>query len=333
MNIPRLLKSPQTVLYFSIFLVTQVAGLLISLIICFILQDFIWGFVRMSLVNSFVLGCALIGTCYLTQRQMFVLKIPYILLITFLILLGVSVISFLFLLMLEPTLFLYYDRGAFSFLVVNFLFILALHIISSALIMYREITLEKENALSRERNLKNRMEMHLLSSKVNPHFLFNTLNMILNLLKEPQKAETAILNLSDLLRHNLEQSEKPAIAVSEEIENARKYLEIQNLRFPEKLTYEITTETDFPVPPLIIQPLIENSIKHNIREVSHLHIEIDIRADDGKCRIIIRDSEKKVRESMLHKGQGLTVTKKRVENSGGVFEIKNGEIEILFNQK
>ncbi len=52
------------------------------------------------------------------------------------------------------------------------------------------------------------MEMKLLSSKVNPHFLFNTLNMVLNLLKQPEKAETAILDLSDLLRHNLEQSEK-----------------------------------------------------------------------------------------------------------------------------
>ena len=87
---------------------------------------------------------------------------------------------------------------------------------------------KKEKALSDEISLKNQMEMKLLSSKVNPHFLFNTLNMILTLLKKPDKAELAILNLSDLLRQNLEYSEKKSISIKDEIENVRKLDSIED---------------------------------------------------------------------------------------------------------
>ncbi|MBD3346530.1 MAG: hypothetical protein GF401_15860 [Chitinivibrionales bacterium] len=319
-------------IYSTIFLVTQVTGLFLSLMICFILQDFIWGFVRMALINSFILGLSLIGTCYLSQKLMFRVKTIYIVAISFSLILGVSIISFLIILYSEAALFIYYDRGAFSFLFINFLFIVALHVISSGLIFYREVMVRKEKAIGDERALKNQMELQLLSSKVNPHFLFNTLNMILNLLKQPAKAEQAILNLSDLLRQNLDQSEKMSIFFKEEIDNVRKYLEIQSLRFGEKLRYSITGEADFPIPPLIIQPLVENSIKHNIADTRSLTIEIAVTGDDSGNRIVITDSEKKLTPSMIDKGRGLAITRKRVENCNGTFSIKDGGIEISFGQ-
>ena len=317
--------------YSSIFLVTQIAGLLLSLAICFILQDFTWGFVRMALVNSFILGAALIGICNLTQRLVFKIKVIYIVAISFSLVLGISIISFFIVLFLEPTLFIYYDRGALSFAFINFLFIIALHIISSGLIIYREIMAEKEKTINNERFLKNQMEMKLLSSRINPHFLFNTLNMILTLLKQPAKAEIAILNLSDLLRVNLEQSDKASIPVRQELENVRKYLEIQELRFGEKLHFEINCEIDFPIPPLIIQPIVENSIKHNIQNCSRLVIEIQVSCINNHNIISIIDSAKAVHSSMLNQGNGLTITSKRIENSNGTFSIKNGGIEITFS--
>ncbi len=331
MKIIHHLNSPNVLFYTSLFLVTQITGLLLSLVICFILQDFTWGFVRMALINSFILGCALIGGCYLTQRLVFKMKIVYSALISFSLVLGVAVISFSIVLFTQPTLFIYYNRGALSFLFINFLFIIGLHIIGSGLIIYREIMVEKEKTIGIERNLKNQMEMKLLSSRVNPHFLFNTLNMILTLLKQPEKAETAILNLSDLLRENLDQSDKMSIPVKQELENVRKYLEIQKLRFGEKLHYEIKGDADFSIPPLIIQPLVENSIKHNMQKVAHLTIEIVLSHDNNRSTISILDSEKAMHSSMLNQGQGLTITKKRVENSNGTFTIKNGGIEISFS--
>jgi LytS/YehU family sensor histidine kinase len=317
--------------YILIFVVTQITGLLLSLVICFILQDFTWGFVRIALINSFILGLALIGSCYLSQRLAFKIKTYYIFAITLSLVLGVSIISLLIVVFIEPTVFIYYDRGAYSFLFVNFLFIIALHIICSGLIIYREIMVEKEKAIGNERYLKNQMEMKLLSSRVNPHFLFNTLNMILTLLKEPLKAENAILNLSDLLRENLERSEKTSIPVKEELSNVIKYLEIQKLRFGEKLNFEIKGEADFSIPPLIIQPLVENSIKHNMQNVSHLTIEIQLSREKARNSILIIDSEKAMHSSMLNQGQGLTITRKRIENSNGTFLIKNGGIEISFS--
>jgi two-component system, LytTR family, sensor kinase len=311
-------------------MVTQITGLLLSLVICYILQDFTWGFVRMALVNSFILGLSLIGSCYLSQSLMFKIKTIYIVAISFSLVLGISIISLFIVLFLEPTLFIYYDRGAFSFLFVNFLFIIALYSIGSGLIIYREIMVEKEKAIGNERYLRNQMEMKLLSARVNPHFLFNTLNMVLTLLKQPAKAETAILNLSDLLRENLEQSDKMSIPVKQELANVGKYLEIQKLRFGEKLQYEIKGDADFSIPPLIIQPLVENSIKHNMQKVSHLTIEILLTRHDERNTITISDSEKAVQPSMLNQGQGLTITKKRVENGGGTFLIENGGVEISF---
>jgi two-component system, LytTR family, sensor kinase len=311
-------------------MVTQITGLLLSLVICYILQDFTGGFVRMALVNSFFLGLSLIGSCYLSQRLMFKIKTIYIVAISFSLVLGISIISLFIVLFLEPTLFIYYDRGAFSFLFVNFLFIIALYSIGSGLIIYREIMVEKEKAISSERYLKNQMEMKLLSSRVNPHFLFNTLTMILTLLKQPAKAEMAILNLSDLLRENLEQSDKMSIPVKQELANVGKYLEIQKLRFGEKLHYEIKGDADFSIPPLIIQPLVENCIKHNMQKVSRLTIEILLSRENDRNCITVTDSEKAVQSSMLNQGQGLTITKKRVENGNGTFLIENGGVEISF---
>lgn len=331
MNFEKQTKSLNIILYLSIFVVTQVTGLLLSLTICFILQDFIWGFMRMALINSCVLGVALISCSFLTQKLAFRTKPLIVITIAVLVLLGTSILSFIFLLINERTLFIYYNRGALSFLFVNFLFIIALYMITSGLIVYREIMVKKEKAIVDERDMKNQMEMKLLSSKVNPHFLFNTLNMIINLLKKPIVAETALLNLSDLLRDNLEYTEKKEIPVGDEIANVRKYLEIQKLRFGDKLSFTIKEESLFSLPPLILQPLVENSIKHNITNVQELSIQVNIFSDTNAHRIHIYDSERLLSETMLHRGQGLTITKKRVENSGGTFLIKDGGIEISFS--
>jgi LytS/YehU family sensor histidine kinase len=82
------------------------------------------------------------------------------------------------------------------------------------------------------------------------------------------------------------------------------------------------------LPPLLLQPLVENSIKHNIKEVAHLSVTISAETNDTTSSITVADSEKKVNTAMLNKGQGLTLTKKRVENTGGTFSIEDGGIRI-----
>ncbi|HEX2957622.1 MAG TPA: histidine kinase [Chitinispirillaceae bacterium] len=323
-------QTPNFLMYATIFMVTQIIGIFLSLMICYVLADFVWGFVHTALINSFILGSALIGICIVSQRQLFRLPIAFIELIALAVLLGVGIISFFIVLFLEPALLIYYSRGTIAFLVIDFLFITALYTISSGLIFYREILLEKEKAIGRERYLKKQMEMKLLISKINPHFLFNTLNMILTLLKQPLKAEVALLNLSDLLRFNLEQSEKTTISVKNEIDSVRKYLEIQSLRFGEKLSFTITGSDEFGIPPLIIQPLVENCIKHNIKNVQRLIIDVSCFQSETHTIIRVIDSERKLTDSMLDKGHGLTITKKRIEDYHGSLLFKDGGAEIAF---
>ena len=319
-------------IYAVLFIVTQITGLLLSMAISFILEDFIGGFIRVAMINSFVVGDALIGSCILFQRLLPRTKTVGAVLVSFFMLLGIAIISFIVLLYTAPTMFIYYNRGLLAFLLIDFLFILSLFAITTILITYREILLRKEQTINREQSLKNRMEMQLLTSKIQPHFLFNTLSMILNLLKKPRQAEDALLNLSDLLRFTLEQSEKPSVSFSQEIDHAKKYLELQKMRFGEKLEFSITAEDSFTLPPLLLQPLIENSIKHNIRNVDHLSVTVTAAVTENSAEITVTDSEKKVHPEMLDKGQGLTLTKKRVENAGGTFSIENGGIRISLSR-
>jgi sensor histidine kinase YesM len=315
----------------SIFIVTQITGILLSLVVCYILDDFTWQFIHAALINSFILGAALVANCSLTQSLLLKTRIIFILLITFSVITGVACINLVLLFYLEPALFVYYNRGALSFLVLNYLFITALQTICTGSIIYKEVMFEKEKTISSERLLKNQMEMKLLSERINPHFLFNTLNMIITLLKDPDKAEHAILNLSDLLRDNLDNSDKELITIQEEVDNIQKYLEIQKLRFNDKLTFTITCETDFRLPPLILQPLVENCIKHNINSAQSLSVNVEIVCRNNRHNITIIDSQKTLNETMLNRGHGLTITKKRVEKSGGTFLFVNGGIEISFS--
>ncbi|NQU63865.1 MAG: histidine kinase [SAR324 cluster bacterium] len=153
---------------------------------------------------------------------------------------------------------------------------------------------------------------------------------MVSLLKEPDKAETALINLSEILRYQLDFSDVQTVALGSELRIVEKYLSIQQMRFGEKLTYQIDSDAEGEIPPLIIQPLIENCIKHNIDAAEKLHIDLNIRNETGRVVINVLDSQARLSPDMLDKGVGLTVTRKRVEHLGGTFLIKNGGIEISF---
>jgi LytS/YehU family sensor histidine kinase len=318
------------VLYGAIFLTTQITGLLLSITICFILRDFTIEFIKMAVVNSSLLGSALVASCHLTRRLMFAVNTGFIVLMTSLLVAGAAIISLFIVLALQPTLFVYYYRGAVSFVIINFLFIITLHVISSGFIISRETMIEKERAIASERLLKNRMELQMLTSRINPHFLFNTLNTIVSLLRQPDKAENAILDLSDLLRKSLEQSDKPLIPVSEELDTIKKYLELQKLRFGSRLEFTILCEAEFRLPPMVIQPLVENCIKHNMQNVEQLTIDLRITAAAQRCSVAVTDSAKALLPDMVGRGQGLAITRKRVEGCGGTFDIVNGGVLLSF---
>jgi len=137
-------------------------------------------------------------------------------------------------------------------------------------------------------------QMRMLQSQLQPHFLFNTLHSITTLLhRAPDRADRMITLLSDLLRMSFASAERHEVPISEELEFARRYVEIQEIRFSDRLSVEWIVQLqhqDVLVPPFLLQPLIENSVKHGIShsddggairvEISEDHASVLIRVSD-----------------------------------------------------
>jgi two-component system LytT family sensor kinase len=153
--------------------------------------------------------------------------------------------------------------------------------------------------------------LQALRMQLNPHFLFNTLNTISALIHEnPDAADRMIVRLSELLRRTLDRGDVQEVPLREELEFLRSYLEIEQMRFPDRLTvtFDIEPKTqDLLVPHLILQPLVENALRHGIlpREEAG-RVEISARVVDGQ-RL-----ELKVRDN----GNGLPATNGSPEREG-----------------
>jgi hypothetical protein len=136
-----------------------------------------------------------------------------------------------------------------------------------AFVFYQNFRTEEEQKLLVTAQLA-RAELHALKMQIHPHFLFNTLHSISSLvLEEPPKANQMIARLGYFLRLTLEHSERQFVTLKEEIEFARCYLEIEQVRFSDRLQVEFNVESKSltaQVPHLILQPLVENAIQHAI---------------------------------------------------------------------
>lgn len=155
-----------------------------------------------------------------------------------------------------------------------------------------------------------------LKEQVNPHFMFNSLNSVKALIREdPEKARSAIVVLADILRNSLNSSSKTTIPLKEELEHCRDYLEMEKIRFEDKLKYEIKVQdeiSDFALPPLSIQTLVENAIKHGLSDsLSGGKISIDCHKEkDSIVTKVINDGTLKTNNS---NGIGIKNLKKRFE--------------------
>ena len=314
----------------AFILVLLFSGILLGLTINLINGKFSFILLKIAFTNSFFLSLGLIFSIFISRLLISKLNNFLNLILSIFLIFGVSFIGFIYVFFTEPFFFIYETNIVYSYLVINFLFIISIGIITTLFNIYQKLLSEKEKIIIEEKILRKQTEQKLYISKINPHFLFNSLNLMISLLKDPKKAEKAIIYLSDLLRFNLDISEKDKIPVSEEIKNIEKYLFIQKLRFEDRLTYKINCKIDTMIPPLILQPLVENSIKYNIKSINKLEIKINIYQNKNTIYIEIIDSCRLINQNMIGKGTGLENTKKRVEINGGKFIIKDGGIQINF---
>ncbi len=142
---------------------------------------------------------------------------------------------------------------------------------------------------------KTRAELEALRARINPHFLFNTLNSVASLIPEqPEKAESMVQKLSTLLRYTLDAEHREMIGLGEEIDIVRQYLEIEKVRLGKRLQFDISLPGELEsvqIPGLIIQPLVENSIKHGIaRKTGGGSISITCARQGGAISISIADT-------------------------------------------
>lgn len=168
-------------------------------------------------------------------------------------------------------------------------------------------------------------ELEKLRIQIQPHFLFNTLQAAVTLVHEdPHAAEDMILRLSELLRISLDQMDANEIPLARELEFLDLYIGIQKRRFGERLSVEIHADPavlDLQIPPLILQPLVENAIRHGIGEhKGQDRIEIFARQQDQRLQIEVWNANSVVdqmTESLFQRGVGLRNTKARLEQLYG----------------
>jgi two-component system LytT family sensor kinase len=175
--------------------------------------------------------------------------------------------------------------------------------------------------------------LQTLKSQIQPHFLFNTLHSISALmLFDVQAAERMMSRLSDLLRISLENAGTQITTLKRELEFVNCYLEIEKIRFEERLkvVYEIAPETlDAEIPHLLLQPLVDNAVKHGIAKLAQGgEIKIASTKRDSQLHIEIRNNGAKPtgERHLAPKGIGLRVTRERLESIYGrdhTFELRN----------
>jgi two-component system, LytTR family, sensor kinase len=168
-------------------------------------------------------------------------------------------------------------------------------------------------------------DLERLRIQLQPHFLFNTLQAAITLVpQDPQAAEDVLLRLSQLLRVALDEMEANEIPLSRELEILDLYVGIQRRRFGDRLTVEIhadATVLNHSVPPLILQPLVENAIRHGIgKRKGPDCIEIFARQHENDLQIEVWNRNSIVEESATpldRRGVGLRNTRARLEHSYG----------------
>jgi two-component system, LytTR family, sensor kinase len=204
--------------------------------------------------------------------------------------------------------------------------------VSHAFAYYRQYQERALRASELEKRLA-QAKLQALQMQLNPHFLFNTLNAIASLMhKDVKGADRMITRLADLLRYALESTDEHEVTLRQELAFLERYLEIEKTRFGSRLTVrlEVPAETlDALVPNLILQPLVENAIKHGIERRSRPGlIELRARCEGDRLRLTLVDNGPGLpAQPAGRKGIGLANTRARLQELYGeshTFELHNG---------
>ncbi|MFO1500499.1 MAG: histidine kinase [Verrucomicrobiota bacterium] len=199
---------------------------------------------------------------------------------------------------------------------------------------YRESQDRELRTSELERHLA-QARLHALQMQLNPHFLFNTLHAISSLMhKDVELADRMIARLSDLLRYALESTHAQEVPLRQELAFLDRYLEIEQTRFGDRLLVKKQIDPgalNFQVPNLILQPLVENAIRHGIEPHARPgEITLSAQRGDGTLHLEVRDNGGGLLQGIeaLDEGVGLSNTRARLAELYGSqyrFDLRNAE--------
>ncbi len=197
---------------------------------------------------------------------------------------------------------------------------LLLYLLSAGL---HYVLISMESARERERKdseleiLAREAELHALKARIQPHFLYNSLNAIGGLISgNPDGARRMCVELAEFLRRSLSAGERSSIRVGEELELVRHYLDVERIRFGERLTVEEEIEpggSECLVPPLLLQPLVENAVVHGISTlIEGGTVRLEARRAGNRLRIVIENPFDPDAPARPRGGLGLRLVRERL---------------------
>lgn len=154
--------------------------------------------------------------------------------------------------------------------------------------------------------------INLLRSQSNPHFLFNTLNLLASeISRNPETAREIVYDLADLLRESMKAADAEFISLREELRLSALYLGLQQKRFPDRLQFDIALEPGcelIQIPALLLQPIVENAVKHVVAHSTGVtHIGIDARMSNQELLISVKDNGPRVDHHAVQRGGGFRI--------------------------
>jgi signal transduction histidine kinase len=195
---------------------------------------------------------------------------------------------------------------------------------------YHHLALERARMVEKTRAELAQAELRALRAQIHPHFLFNTLNSIASLIaSDPRAAEEVTTRLADLFRYTLRASEREHSTLRAELEFLRAYLEIERVRFGDRLRVIESIEPgleELPVPSLLLQPVVENAVRHGVSpRPEGGRIELSARRDRDRLVLEVADDGPGLDDSRPPSGNGfgLHAVRERLRAAG-----QEGALEI-----
>lgn len=218
----------------------------------------------------------------------------------------------------EPNDYTLYWDATFPYRIGTGAFIYGLIILSYFLFVSLSNLSEKNAKEARLESLVKETELKMLRSQINPHFLFNSLNSISSLtITDPEKARDMIVKLSEFMRYALSRKDEQPVTLQNELENLRLYLDIEKVRFGDKLTTQEIIEPgclSLKIPVLLLQPLYENAVKHGVYEsTENVRIMTEAKINDGYIEIIISNNYDPAPSLKRGTGTGVSNVTRRLE--------------------